>query len=216
MGVNLLACPAKCPPNTLEIDERSGYIVYRTSYFAQPGTAFSRFIDAIISLVTDLLPFEDASTTNNKLESAGFVPQLWMWSQDCRVIFADPVEFDQASMDSIHAHFGAWKTSQEKLDWPATHWRCIIYDEVSRHAFLSSPPLRRGEDIELGEKGIPKAHYVKAITPTSDHDDDNYDAFMGGERSNRMGVDLDAHKTGMGVLSDSEDDEYDGFLGGSI
>lgn len=216
MGVNLSACPTKCPPNTLENDEKSGYIVYCTSYFSQPRTAFSWFTNAFISLVTDLLPFEGTSTTNNKLESAGFVPHPRMSSQDCPVIFADPAEFDQASMDSIHAHFETWKSSQENLDRSATHWRCIIYDEASRHAFLSSPSLRRGEDIELGEKGIPESHYVKAITPTSDHDDDNYDAFMGGERSDRTGVDLDSHKRGMGVMSDSEDDEYDGFLGGSI
>lgn len=70
--------------------------------------------------------------------------------------------------------------------------------------------------IEYGENKIHKCHYVKPITAFSDSDDDGYDAFMGGERSDRKGIELIPRKNGIMPLSDSEDDEYDGFLGGFL
>ncbi|KAJ5098339.1 hypothetical protein N7532_005340 [Penicillium argentinense] len=216
MGLDLSPWPTQGPYNTLGTEETSGYVVYRTSNFCHQRSAFSGFIDGLISQVKERLFSDYSPSTKDKQEIAEYILHLGIWPENSRVIVVDPAEFDPASLDSILAHFETWKISQEKPDGSAIHWKCIIYDEISKQAFQSSPSQKLGEESELGENGFLKVDDLNATTPASGYDDDNYDAFMGGERSDRTTFKLDTHKKEMEALSDSEDDEYDGFLGGSF
>lgn len=193
-----------------------GYVIYRTTCTPWLSTLFSCIISLLSSGIKNQFFSEYALAQKDKPECAESTLCLGTWAEPCRVIIADPAQFNQASIDSIDAHFESWMASQAKPDHSSIYWRCLIYDEKSRQAYLSAPLQDRMGGIECGENKIHKCHYVKPITAFSDSDDDEYDAFMGGERSDRKGIELIPRKNGIMPLSDSEDDEYDGFLGGFL
>lgn len=214
MSVNWLPWPTQRLHAALESEATWGYMIYRTTYTSQSDTAFPRFIDLLNTCIKDQLFSEYALAQKNKSERAEPTPYLEIWARHRPIIMTDPAQFDEASIDSIRAHFESWVVLQEKRDHPTMYRTCILYDEESQQAFLDAS--LQEENNESRKKEIHPIHYVKLITALSESDDDEYDGFMGGERSDRNGIDPIPHRKEIAALSESDDDDYDGFLGGYI
>lgn len=143
MGVNWEPWPTQCLHAALESKPTWGYVIYRTTCNPQLYALFSRIISLISSGVKNQFFSQYCSAQEDKLGRAESTLYLGAWDEHCRVIIADPAQFDQASIDSIHTHFESWMASQEKSDHCPVHWRCLIYDEKSQQAYLSAPLQNR-------------------------------------------------------------------------
>ncbi|KAJ5356287.1 hypothetical protein N7517_010896 [Penicillium concentricum] len=185
-----------------------GYVIYRTTYTPQSDTAFSQIVDLLNSYIKQELFSEYDSTPKSKLHSAEPTPYHEIWAQHRPVIMADPVQFDEASIDSIRSHFESWVNSRERRN----HTTCIVIDDESLQAFLDAQPTEKWES----NRGIHSIRYLKVLTAFPEIDE--FDSFMGAEYpggcSDRRGIHPVLNAKGTAASSESDDDEYDSFLGG--
>ncbi|OQE44344.1 hypothetical protein PENCOP_c002G07859 [Penicillium coprophilum] len=186
-----------------------GYVIYRTTYTPQSDTAFSQIIDLLNSYIKDELFSEYASTPKSKLHCAEPTPYQEIWAQHLPIIMADPAQFDEASIDSIRAHFESWVNSRARRNYTT----CIVIDDESLQAFLDA---RHSEKSKSDRNGIHSIRYLKVLTASPEIDE--YDSFMGAEYpgiwSDRTEMQPIRNEKEVAALSESDDDEYDSFLGG--
>ncbi|KXG47469.1 uncharacterized protein PGRI_013390 [Penicillium griseofulvum] len=186
-----------------------GYVIYRTTYTPESDTAFPQIINLLNTYIKQELYSEYASTPKSQLHNAEPTPYHEIWAQHLPVIMTDQTQFNEASIDSIRAHFESWVNTQEKQN----HTTCIVIDEESLQAFLDAQtPNEKSEPNMLG---IHSMRYIKVITAFPEVDE--YDSFMGAEYNGEwLGrTNMNSSPSGKGMASsESDDDEYDSFLGG--
>ncbi|CAG8397363.1 unnamed protein product [Penicillium salamii] len=193
-----------------------GYVIYRTTYTPQSDIFFPKIIALLNDNIKHELFAECGLTKKYQAQNAKLTAYDEIWTHHLPILMENQAQFDNASIDSVQAHFRSWVHDMQQKDQNVLYPMCIVIDEESLQEFVdASFP---DDHLEEGRLNQP-LRYVKVIKafPAADSDD-IYDAFMGGEcpaeKSDSMGMQRSRGEKEGTVVSESDDDEYDGFLGG--
>ncbi|OJJ70184.1 hypothetical protein ASPBRDRAFT_45481 [Aspergillus brasiliensis CBS 101740] len=160
--------------NRLQIEQRWGYTIYRTTFSAQADAAFPAILRYLDTCIKKSLLSECASYSEN---SPGVDPAIYQGIRDKyqSTVIEDAARFAGASMETVRDHFEAFVEGQNRRGLFNSDRMCIVIDEESLLTLLNASV--EGLEAEGPSHVHETTRFVKVLEawPTVDQ----YDAFPG-------------------------------------